>query len=94
MKAQVERSDVTRVTLTLPARLWEDVKRLAPAGKRAQLVAQALAAEVSRRERMDAFERAREYGDTLLAKYGSLPSCVDDINQMREERDAEVAGLR
>lgn len=94
MKAQVERSDVTRVTLTLPARLWEDVKRLAPAGKRAQLVAQALEAEVGRRERLEAFERAREYGDALLAKYGALPSCVDDINQMREERDAEVTGLR
>ena len=94
MAAHVERSDMARVTLTLPARLWEDVKRLAPAGKRAQLVTQALEAEVGRRERLEAFERAREYGDALLAKYGALPSCVDDINQMREERDAEITGLR
>jgi hypothetical protein len=94
MKAHVRQSDVARVTLTLPARLWEDVKRLAPAGKRAQLVAQALEAEVSRRERAMAFERAREYGDALVNKYGELPGCVDDINQMREERDAEVTGLR
>ena len=94
MSSQVERSDVARVTLVLPARLWEDVKRLAPAGKRAQLVAQALEAEVARRERLEAFERAREYGDALLARYGAMSSCVDDINQMREERDAQVAGLR
>ena len=94
MAAHVERSDMARVTLTLPARLWEDVKRLAPAGKRAQLVAQALEAEVGRRERLEAFERAREYGDALLAKYGTMSSSVEDINEMREERDAEITGLR
>ncbi len=94
MVSRSETLDVSRVTLVLPARLWEDVKRLAPPGRRAQLVTEALRAEVSRRERQVAFERARAFGDAMLAKYGELPSSVDDINQMREERDAELAGVR
>jgi hypothetical protein len=94
MKTQTGRSDVARVTLVLPARLWEDVKRLAPAGKRTQLVAEALETEVGRRERLKAFEQAREFGDALLARYGAISGCVDDIHQMREERDAEITGLR
>jgi hypothetical protein len=87
MRDQAERSDVTRVTLFLPAELWAAVKRLAPAGKRARFVAQALETEVGRRERLEAFERAREFGDALQARYGAMSNCVEDIDQMREERD-------
>jgi hypothetical protein len=94
MRTQTVKSEVARVTLVLPAGLWEAVKRLAPAGKRAQLVAQALETEVSRRERLEAFQLAREFGDALLARYGAMSDSVDDINEMREERDAEITGLR
>ena len=87
-------TDVARVTLVLPGKLWEDVKRLAPAGKRSRWVTEALKAEIRRQEQWEAFERVRRLGDALLAKYGEMPSCVDDINQMREERDAEITGLR
>jgi hypothetical protein len=90
----VNTSEVARVTLVLPSELWERVKQLAPAGRRSQMVAEALQAEVQRRERWEAFERARSLGDSLATKYGLRSSAVDDINQMREERDAELAGLR
>ena len=87
-------SNTARVTLVLPEDLWEEVKRMVPRGQRSRLVAEALEAEVRRRKRWEAFERARELGDELFEKYGELPSSVEDINQMREERDAQITGLR
>ena len=87
-------ADVTRVTLVLPKALWEEVKRMVPAGQRSRLVAEALEAEVRRRRRREAFRRACQLGDELLSKYGEMPSSVEDIRQMREERDAEITGLR
>ena len=86
-------SNAARVTLVLPGKLWEEVKRMVPRGQRSRLVAEALEAEVRRRKRWEAFERARELGDELFEKYGELPSSVEDINQMREERDARITGL-
>jgi hypothetical protein len=83
-----------RVTLVLPASLWEEVKQMVPSGQRSRLVAEALEAEVRRRKKRKAFERARQVGDELFEKYGELPSNVEEINQMREERDAEITGLR
>jgi len=83
-----------RVTLVLPADLWEEVKRMVPSGQRSRLVAEALETEVRRRKRWEAFERARQLGDELFEKYGEFPSSVEEINQMREERDAEITGLR
>ena len=83
-----------RVTLVLPASLWEEVKQMVPSGQRSRLVAEALEAEVRRRKQRKAFERARQVGDELFEKYGELPSNVEEINQMREERDAEITGLR
>ena len=85
--------DTTRVTVVLPVALWEEVKEMVPAGQRSRLVAEALEAEIRRRRRLEAFERARRLGDELLAKYGEMPSSVEDIRQMREERDAEITGL-
>ena len=46
-------ADVTRVTLVVPGKLWEDVKRLVPAGRRSQLVTEALEAEVNRRQQQE-----------------------------------------
>ena len=83
-----------RVTLVLPVDLWEEVKRMVPSGQRSRLVAEALETEVRRRKRWEAFERVRQLGDELFEKYGELPSSVEEINQMREERDAEITGLR
>ena len=87
-------ADVTRVTLVIPGKLWEDVKRLVPAGRRSQLVAEALEAEVNRRQQQELLDNIRRFQDYLFDKYGETPSSVDEINQMREERDAEIAGLR
>ena len=92
MRAQVRTTDVARVTLVLTGKLWEDVKRLAPSGRRSQLVAEALAAEVSRRQRQVHLEDISQFQDYLRRKYGEMTSCVDDIIQMREERDMEFGG--
>jgi metal-responsive CopG/Arc/MetJ family transcriptional regulator len=86
--------DVTRVTLVLPRKLWEEVKQMVPSGQRSRLVAKALEAEILRRKQWEAFERARQLGDELLEKYGELPSSVEEIYQMREGRDVEITGLR
>ena len=36
-------------------------------------------------------ERLRRFQNYLFEKYGELPSSVDEINQMRNERDAQIA---
>jgi len=85
---------VARVTLVLPEELWEEVKRMVPSGQRSRLVAKALETEVRRRKRLEQLERVRQFQDYLFEKYGEMPSSVEEINQMREERDAEITGLR
>jgi metal-responsive CopG/Arc/MetJ family transcriptional regulator len=87
MRTQARTIPVARVTLTLPSKLWEDVKRLVPAGRRSQLVAEALEAEVKRHQQQSHLESIRQFQDYLFRKYGEMPSCVDDITQIREERD-------
>jgi len=94
MQTHSKTTDVARVTLVVPGKLWEDVKRLVPVGRRSQLVTEALEAEVNRRQQQELLENIRQFQDYLFSKYGESPSCVHDINQMREERDAEIAGLR
>jgi metal-responsive CopG/Arc/MetJ family transcriptional regulator len=86
-------ADVARVTLILPGRLWEEVKRLVPVGQRSRVVAEALEAELRRRKRLEQLERVRQFQDYLFDKYGEMPSSVADIHQMREERDAQITGL-
>ena len=86
--------DTVRVSLVFPRELWEEVKRLIPSGKRSRAIAEATEREIRRRQRLKALERARALGDELRRKYGEMPSCVEDIRQMREERDAEITGLR
>jgi len=80
---------VTRVTIALPKKLWEDVKHAVPAGQRSGLVASALENELRRRQRQGQFEQLRQFHETMRAKYGELPSSADDIDQMRQERDAK-----
>ena len=36
-------------------------------------------------------ERLRRLQDYLLVKYGQMPSSVEEINQMRKERDTQIA---
>ena len=94
MQTQTKTAEMARVTLVVPGKLWADVKRLVPAGRRSQLVTEALEAEVSRRQQQELLENIRQFQDYLFHKYGESPSCADDINTLREERDAEIAGLR
>jgi len=87
-------SDTVRVSLAFPRELWEEVKQIIPAGERSRLIAEATEREIRRRQRLEALERVRALGDELERKYGEMPSCVEDIRQMREERGAEITGLR
>ena len=86
--------DVIRVTLVLPRKLWEEVKQIVPSGQRSRLVAQALEAEVRRQRQEQQLDRLQQFQDYLFAKYGVTPDTADDLRQMREERDAEITGLR
>jgi len=87
-------ANTARVTLVLPEDLWEEVKRIVPKGQRSRLVAEALEAEVRRRKRWEQLERVHQFQDYLFEKYGEMPSSVEEINHMREERDAQITGLR
>ena len=87
-------SDITRVTLTLPSDLWRRGKQFVPARQRSSLVAEALQRELRRRERLDQIERLRLLQDELRRKYGLMDNCVGDLGALREERDAEISGLR
>jgi hypothetical protein len=86
-------ADTVRVSLVFPRALWEEVKQAIPAGERSRLIAEATEREMRKRQRLEALERVRALGDELRRKYGEMPSCVEDIRQMREERDAEITGL-
>ncbi len=87
-------SNTVRVSVVFPRDLWEEVKSIIPAGERSKLIVEVTAQELKRRQRLAAFERARALGDELSHKYGLMPSSVEDIRQMREERDADLTGLR
>lgn len=83
-----------RVTLTLPKELWEEVKRSIPAGERSRLIAEATAQVLEARKRAQGVKRLRALQRTLRHKYGELPSFAEEIQAMREERDARLTGLR
>ena len=87
-------SDTVRISLVFPRWLWEEVKRLVPSGERSRMIAEATARELRRRRRLETIERLQRPQAELREKYGQIPSCVEDIRQLREERDAEVSGLR
>ena len=86
--------DVIRVTLVLPRKLWEEVKQIVPSGQRSRLVAQALEAEVRRQRQEQQLDRLQQFQEYLFAKYGAMPDSMEDIHQMREERDATISGVR
>ena len=87
-------SELSRVTLVIPKKLWEEVKRVIPAGQRSRLVVEAIEAEIRRRQRLEQLHHLRRFNDYMRDKYGEMASSVEDIEKMREERDDEVAGMR
>ena len=87
-------SKTARVTLVLPKGLWDDVKRIVPAGQRSRLVAEALEAEVRRRKRIEQLRNLEQFQDYMRGKYNELPYGAEDIEQMRQERDHELTDLR
>jgi hypothetical protein len=87
-------NDTVRVTLVFPRTLWEEIRRLIPPGERSRVIAQAAEREIRLRQRMESVERLRAFQQELRAKYGQLPDSSEDIRRMREERDAELTGVR
>jgi len=79
--------DTVRVTLVFPRELWEEVKRLIPPGERSRVIAEATRLELKRRKRMESVRRLKALQEMLCRKYGRMPSCVEEIRRMREERD-------
>jgi len=86
-------TNTVRVSLVFPQQLWEEVKRIIPAGKRSQVISEATEQEIRRRQRLESIERLQALQEEFRQKYGEMPSSVEDIRQMREERDAEITGL-
>jgi len=84
----------SRVTIALPKDLWEKVKYAVPSGQRSRLVAEALRAELRKRQKMEQFSKIHDLQDTMRQKYGELPSSAEDIEKMRQESDEERKGLR
>jgi predicted transposase YdaD len=86
--------DTVRVSLVFPRELWNEVKRRVPAGERSCTIAEATAREMHRRRRLESLTRLEALQQELRAKYGESTSSVEDIREMREERDAEISDLR
>jgi hypothetical protein len=87
-------ANTIRVTLVFPKDSWEEVKRLVPSGNRSSFIVEATKHEIRRRQRLDSIEQLQAIQKELKRKYGEMPSCVEEIQDMREERDAEITGLR
>ena len=86
-------SEVTRVTVVIPKKLWEEVKRIAPPGGRSRLVADALESEIRQRRRTAQLEQLKRHQEYMRKKYGELPSSADEITKMRQERDGEIESM-
>ncbi len=87
-------ADKVRVTLVFPKESWEEVKRLVPSGDRSGFVVEATKREIRRRHRLESIKQLQAIQEELREKYGEMPACVEEIQDMREERDAEITGLR
>jgi len=87
-------ADTIRVTLVFPKESWEEVKRLVPSGDRSGFVVEATKREIRRRQRLESIKQLQEIQKDLKKKYGEMPHCIEEIQDMREERDAEITGLR
>lgn len=86
-------TDTVRVSLVFPRDLWEEVKRVVPAGERSRVIAEATEREIRRKRRLESVERLQGLQEEFRQKYGEMPSGVEDIHQMRDERDVEITGL-
>jgi len=87
-------ADTIRVTLVFPKESWEEVKRLVPSGDRSGFVVEATKREIRRRQRLESIKQLQEIQKDLKKKYGEMPHCIEEIQDMREEHDAEITGLR
>ena len=87
-------TNTIRVTLVFPKESWEEVKRIVPSGDRSGFVVEATKREIRRRQRLDSIKQLQAIQTELREKYGEMPHCTEDIQDMREERDAEITGLR
>jgi hypothetical protein len=87
-------ADKVRVTLVFPKESWEEVKRLVPSGDRSGFVVEATKREIRRRHRLESITQLQAIQEELREKYGEMPACAEEIQEMREERDAEITGLR
>ena len=86
-------ADTVRVNLVFPRDLWEEVKRIIPAGRRSRLIAEATEHELRRQRALASIERLRSLQAEFRQKYGEMTSAVDEIRQMREARDADLDDL-
>ena len=87
-------TNTIRVTLVFPKDSWEEVKRLVPSGNRSSFIVEATKHEIRRRQRLDSIKQLQAIQKELMGKYGEMPHCAEEIQDMREERDAEITGLR
>jgi len=87
-------TDTIRVTLVFPKQSWEEVKRLVPSGDRSGFVVEATKREIRRRQRLESIKQLQAIQKELKKKYGEMPRGAEEIQDMREERDAEITGLR
>ena len=87
-------SDTVRVSLVFPRELWEEVKQIIPAGERSRVIAEATEQEIRKRRRLESLTRIQALQEEFRRIYGQMPDSAEDIRQMREERDAEITGLR
>jgi hypothetical protein len=86
MSYRSKKMQVTRVTLSLPIDLWEDVKASIPARQRSKVIAGAIEAELRHRKRQAQLANLRQFQKAMREKYGELPSSAADIEEMRQER--------
>jgi len=82
-----------RVTLVFPKESWEEVKRIVPSGDRSGFIVEATKREIRRRQRLESIKQLQVIQKELREKYGEMPHCAEEIQNMREERDAEITGL-
>ena len=87
-------TNTIRVTLVFPKESWEEVKRIVPSGDRSGFVVEATKREIRRRQRLDSIKQLQAIQTELKEKYAEMPHCTEEIQDMREERDAEITGLR
>jgi hypothetical protein len=87
-------TNTIRVTLVFPKEFWEKVKRIVPSGDRSGFIVEAIKREIRRRQRLESIKQLQSIQKELKEKYGEMPHCTEEIQDMREERDTDISGLR